>query len=141
MTVFGVAGTGGVATADQSTALQRSSFDGTLTADAPEGTTIGYSSALSADGSRVVMGAPVADGYNGAAYVYARTRNGWTKPAVLKVPGTQYQEIGFSVAISGDGCDSNHRQRITFGNQPGKHWIWGKNGSLSSGHAGVFYSK
>jgi hypothetical protein len=39
------------------------------------------------------------------------------------------------------GYDSNHRQRITFGNQPGKHWIWGKNGSLSSGHAGVFYSK
>ncbi|MET7981708.1 MULTISPECIES: hypothetical protein [unclassified Streptomyces] len=39
------------------------------------------------------------------------------------------------------GYDSNHRQRITFGNQPGKHWVWGKNGSLSSGHAGVFYSK
>ncbi|WP_329536868.1 hypothetical protein OG568_50605 (plasmid) [Streptomyces sp. NBC_01450] len=39
------------------------------------------------------------------------------------------------------GYDSNHRQRITFGNQPGKHRIWGKNGSLSSGHAGVFYSK
>ncbi|WP_217576480.1 hypothetical protein [Streptomyces sp. GbtcB7] len=39
------------------------------------------------------------------------------------------------------GYDSSHRQRITFGNQPGKHWIWGKNGSISSGKAGVFYSK
>ncbi|MCT9113899.1 hypothetical protein ACFWD7_49670 [Streptomyces mirabilis] len=39
------------------------------------------------------------------------------------------------------GYDSNHRQRITSGNQTGKHWVWGKNGSISSGKAGVFYSK
>ncbi|MEU4111781.1 hypothetical protein [Streptomyces sp. NPDC027717] len=39
------------------------------------------------------------------------------------------------------GYDSNHRQRITVGTKNGKHWIWGKNGSVSSGKAGVFYSK
>ncbi|GHD36388.1 hypothetical protein [Streptomyces galbus] len=39
------------------------------------------------------------------------------------------------------GYDSNHKQKITAGNRPGKHWVWGKNGTISSGRAGVFYSK
>jgi hypothetical protein len=39
------------------------------------------------------------------------------------------------------GYDSNHKQKITAGSKPGKHWVWGKNGSISSGKAGVFYSK
>ncbi|MEV5438780.1 hypothetical protein AB0K80_22620 [Streptomyces sp. NPDC052682] len=39
------------------------------------------------------------------------------------------------------GYDSNHKQKISAGNRPGKHWVWGKNGSISSGKAGVFYSK
>ncbi|MFH9709239.1 hypothetical protein ACH4MW_24975 [Streptomyces luteogriseus] len=39
------------------------------------------------------------------------------------------------------GYDSNHKQKITAGNKSGKHWVWGKNGSVSSGKAGVFYSK
>ncbi|MFE6520884.1 hypothetical protein [Streptomyces sp. NPDC057794] len=39
------------------------------------------------------------------------------------------------------GYDSNHKQKITAGNKSGKHWVWGKNGSISSGKAGVFYSK
>ncbi|MFD6294331.1 hypothetical protein ACFWFU_05940 [Streptomyces sp. NPDC060235] len=39
------------------------------------------------------------------------------------------------------GYDSNHKQKIKAGNKSGKHWIWGKNGSISSGKAGVFYSK
>lgn len=39
------------------------------------------------------------------------------------------------------GYDTNHKQKITAGNKPGKHWVWGKNGSISSGKAGVFYSK
>ncbi|MFE2971897.1 hypothetical protein ACFXKC_51725 [Streptomyces sp. NPDC059340] len=55
--------------------------------------------------------------------------------------------FGGAVSASGislgakTGYDSNHRQRITVGNQPGNHWIWGKNGSLISGHASVFHSK
>lgn len=75
----------------------------TLTADAGEGSTIGWASAISGDGRRAVMGAPDADGYNGAVYVYDKTGHGWTQPTVLSVPGTRYQEIGFSVAISKDG--------------------------------------
>ncbi|MFD6294716.1 hypothetical protein ACFWFU_07910 [Streptomyces sp. NPDC060235] len=39
------------------------------------------------------------------------------------------------------GYDSNHKQKLTIGSKSGKHWVWGKNGSISSGHAGVFYSK
>ncbi|WP_130330195.1 hypothetical protein [Streptomyces sp. BK022] len=48
----------------------------------------------------------------------------------------------YGVSLGGKtGYDTNHRQRITAGNKSGKHWIWGKNGSVSSGKAGVFYSK
>lgn len=39
------------------------------------------------------------------------------------------------------GYDSNHKQEITVGNKSGKHWVWGKNGSISGGKAGVFYSR
>ncbi|MER6345110.1 hypothetical protein ACWC10_05950 [Streptomyces sp. NPDC001595] len=39
------------------------------------------------------------------------------------------------------GYDTNHKQKITAGDKSGKHWVWGKNGSISSGKAGVFYSK
>ncbi|MFS0693129.1 hypothetical protein [Streptomyces nitrosporeus] len=39
------------------------------------------------------------------------------------------------------GYDSNHKQKITAGKKAGKHWVWGKNGSISGGKAGVFYSK
>lgn len=39
------------------------------------------------------------------------------------------------------GYDTNHKQKIIAGGKSGKHWIWGKNGTLSSGKAGVFYSK
>ncbi|MFF8027419.1 hypothetical protein ACFZDJ_41240 [Streptomyces sp. NPDC007896] len=54
--------------------------------------------------------------------------------------GGAVRAFGISLGAK-TGYDSSHRQRSTFGNQPGKHWIWGKNGSLSSGHAGVFYSR
>ncbi|MFE9767167.1 hypothetical protein ACFYPC_22030 [Streptomyces sp. NPDC005808] len=48
----------------------------------------------------------------------------------------------FGVALGAKtGYDTNHKQRIVAGDKPGKHWIWGKNGSVSSGKAGVFYSK
>ncbi|WP_326783519.1 hypothetical protein [Streptomyces sp. NBC_00151] len=34
------------------------------------------------------------------------------------------------------GYDTNHKQKLQAGNQPGKHWVWGKNGKISSGKAG-----
>jgi hypothetical protein len=54
--------------------------------------------------------------------------------------GSAVAAFGVSLG-SKTGYDSNHRQRITALNKPGKHWIWGKNGPVSSGKAGVFYSK
>ncbi|GAA3841103.1 hypothetical protein GCM10022403_086680 [Streptomyces coacervatus] len=100
--ILGSTGVNGIAAAEP-TALARGAFDGTLSADAPEGSTIGWSTALSADGRRAVMGAPTVNGLNGAVYVYDRTHTGWAQPTVLNVPGTRYQELGFSVAISDDG--------------------------------------
>ncbi len=51
--------------------------------------------------------------------------------------------VGFHGVSMGakTGYDTNHKQKIIAGGKSGKHWIWGKNGTLSSGKAGVFYSK
>ncbi|MEY2248452.1 hypothetical protein AB8A21_36940 [Streptomyces sp. BF23-18] len=54
--------------------------------------------------------------------------------------GGAVSAFGISLG-SKTGYDTNHRQRLQAGNQSGKHWIWGKNGKVSSGKAGVFYSK
>jgi hypothetical protein len=39
------------------------------------------------------------------------------------------------------GYDTNHKPKLQSGDQPGKHGGGGKNGRISSGKAGVFYSK
>ncbi|MCZ0987881.1 hypothetical protein [Streptomyces diastatochromogenes] len=54
--------------------------------------------------------------------------------------GNAVSAFGVSLGAK-TGYDSNHKQKIVAGDRSGKHWIWGKNGSISSGHAGVFYSK
>ncbi|MFF4542466.1 hypothetical protein [Streptomyces aureus] len=54
--------------------------------------------------------------------------------------GGAVSAFGISLG-SKTGYDTNHRQRLQAGNQSGKHWVWGKNGKVSSGKAGVFYSK
>lgn len=105
--VFGVAGTSGAADIPGGTTATASkgTFRAALTTDDPTTQTLGYSTALSADGNRAVTGAPAAGGYNGAVYVYdyAKAAKSWGNPTALTVPGLRYGELGFSVAISADG--------------------------------------
>ena len=51
----------------------------------------------------LAVGAPGANGGNGAVYVFTEPRGGWAndnQPAVLTAPGG-LQQFGFSVAVSG----------------------------------------
>lgn len=71
------------------------------------GDQLGFSVAVSRDGQWIVAGAPLEDTGttdSGAAFVYTRDANGWTRAATLK-GGRVNANSGFgdSVAISGDG--------------------------------------
>lgn len=71
------------------------------------GSALGHSAAISADGTRVVLGAPKYDGErinSGAARVYRRVGTAWVPEAVLEPsnPGLNGY-FGWSVAISADG--------------------------------------
>jgi hypothetical protein len=75
--------------------------------DGDQGDSFGESSALSADGSRAVVGADRDGDYGrwaGSAYVFTAATDGWTQQAKL-VPndGDPDEQFGSSVAISGDG--------------------------------------
>jgi hypothetical protein len=79
----------------------------------------GYSVALSADGSRLVVGAEHEDsgakginGYqhdgtakeSGAAYVFSRSGTTWSQDAYVKASNTgAFDQFGWSVSLSGDG--------------------------------------
>ncbi|MCL2730877.1 MAG: hypothetical protein FWE15_12750 [Actinomycetia bacterium] len=82
---------------------KQSGLTQTLTANAGLGATIGYSSALSADGSTAVLGAPDANYYDGAVYVFHKAGGTWKLDTELKQTDLQYAEIGFSVSVSDDG--------------------------------------
>lgn len=76
--------------------------------DAGAGDYFGFSVALSADGSRALVGAYAHDttgGANaGAAYVFSRSGTSWTNEAALLAPdGSAADQFGWSVAISTDG--------------------------------------
>lgn len=69
---------------------------------------LGYSIAISADGTRVVVGVPYstvgANDYCGAAYVYVRSGTTWTQEAkLIDVDRFNSAQMAASVAISGDG--------------------------------------
>jgi hypothetical protein len=72
-----------------------------------DGDLTGWSVAISADGSTMVVGVPDADSRQGLAYVYTRGPDGWqtaNQPAVLAASnGSADDEFGTSVAISQDG--------------------------------------
>ncbi len=68
---------------------------------------MGYSVAVSADGSTTVVGVPSADNGQGAAYVYTRGSNGWqtgNEPDILTASdGAADDQFGTSVSVSQDG--------------------------------------
>ena len=63
----------------------------------------GYSAALSADGSTALMGA-VANGDQGAAYVFVNSGGTWSQQQILTASdGAAADYFGFSAALSADG--------------------------------------
>ena len=79
------------------------------TASLPEPTpppmgSLGFSIAVSADGTRAVVGAPYTPMFTGAAWVYARAGTGWTIEATLLAAAASANDrFGTSVALSADG--------------------------------------
>lgn len=65
----------------------------------------GYSTALSADGNTLAIGAPTSSGNNGAVYVYTRSGSTWTQQgsALVGTGNTGAAFQGVSVALSSDG--------------------------------------
>ncbi len=79
--------------------------------DGVAGVELGWSVAVSSDGATVIAGAPSAllsGTYPGAAYVFARPAGGWAngteKAKLTASDGAQGDELGYSVAVSGDGA-------------------------------------
>ena len=68
---------------------------------------LGFSVAVSADGSTIVAGAPGVNSLSGGVYVFERGHGGWTTesaPALLTASdGASSDELGWSVGVSGDG--------------------------------------
>ena len=72
--------------------------------DAETGDFFGYDVALASDGSTAVVGTPHKNSDKGAVYVFTRVSKNWTQQQELTVPDSaQYDGLGESVAISGDG--------------------------------------
>ena len=64
----------------------------------------GYSVSLSRGGNTAIAGGPVDNDDAGAAWLFARSRGGWTQQAKLVGTGAiGYAEQGSSVSLSGDG--------------------------------------
>jgi hypothetical protein len=73
--------------------------------DIGAGAFFGSAVALSADGARLVVGAPFEAGAAGAAYVFTRTAAAWSPEATVKAPNARANaEFGTSVAMSADGA-------------------------------------
>ncbi|MCP4307159.1 MAG: hypothetical protein GY788_20275 [bacterium] len=77
-------------------------------ADLTPGDSFGTSVALSADGSTALVGAsgvPCPSGiFCGAAYVFVRTRQGWTQQDRFTAPAPDFaDQFGHAVALSADG--------------------------------------
>ena len=65
----------------------------------------GSSVALSADGNTALVGGPVDNDSQGAAWVWTRSGGVWTQqgPKLVGSEAQSYQDQGFAVALSGDG--------------------------------------
>ncbi|HUB70985.1 MAG TPA: hypothetical protein VL984_11235 [Acidimicrobiales bacterium] len=67
------------------------------------GAELGYSVALSGDGATALIGAYGAGSGSGAAYVYTGPGGSWSTTPAAMVSGSAGAELGYSVALSGDG--------------------------------------
>ncbi len=67
--------------------------------------TFGFATALSADGSTALIGAPSSGANVGAAYVFTRSDGTWSQQAAAMGPAVPFNNgrLGISVALTGDG--------------------------------------
>jgi hypothetical protein len=64
----------------------------------------GISVSISGDGNTAIVGSHWESDYVGATYIFVRTNSSWTERQKIQASDKQqYDEFGFSVAISGDG--------------------------------------
>ncbi|MPZ17680.1 MAG: hypothetical protein GEV06_07200 [Luteitalea sp.] len=61
-----------------------------------------FGESVAVAGDRVVVGAPYADDYQGAAYVFSLTATGWTQRKLVSLGRAPGDDFGRSVAIAGN---------------------------------------
>ncbi len=88
-------------------------------AEEPDECRFGRSVALSSDGNTALVGAPLARGHAGAAWIFTRAGSSWSLAQVLGDPDPEFKShFGAGVALSADG------QRAFVG-APGDHFYRG----------------
>jgi len=102
-------------------------FDDTSVSGAPGQ---GFSVGLSADGNTAIVGAPLENNQQGAAYLFFRSGTEWNRQAkkldVIGYPGTKWQ--GISVALNADGSSAILGASVA-DNAKGAAWVYLKNGA------------
>jgi gliding motility-associated-like protein len=90
----------------------------------------GISVGLSADGNTAIVGAPLENSQEGAAYVFVKSSSAWDrlpkKLAITDYVSTKWQ--GISVALSADGATAIVGGSVD-GNARGAAWVFQKNGA------------
>ncbi len=90
----------------------------------------GISVGLSADGNTAIVGAPLDNNQQGAAFLYFKSGTEWDRQAkkldVSSYPGTKWQ--GISVALNADGTNAIIGASVA-DNARGAAWVFIKNGS------------
>jgi hypothetical protein len=90
----------------------------------------GISVGLSADGNTAIVGAPLDNNQQGAAFLYFKSGTEWDRQAkkldVSSYPGTKWQ--GISVALNADGTSAVIGASVA-DNARGAAWVFAKNGS------------
>ncbi|SDM50281.1 gliding motility-associated C-terminal domain-containing protein [Daejeonella rubra] len=90
----------------------------------------GISVGLSADGNTAIVGAPLENSQEGAAYVFVKSSSTWDrqpkKLAITDYVSTKWQ--GISVALSADGANAIVGGSVD-GNARGAAWVFQKNGA------------
>ena len=104
---------------------------GELTGGAGSGYSwFGYSTALSANGDTALIGAPHADGYAGAGWVFTRSGSTWTQQGEPLIGSGEVGEgeLGYSAALSADGDTALLGGRVDDGFH-GAAWTFQRSGA------------
>jgi hypothetical protein len=99
----------------------------------------GYSVALSADGNTAIVGAPLDNTYDGAAWVWTRSEGVWTQqgPKLVGSGASSGSQQGTAVALSADGNTAivgGAGDQLIFNGRSydgyGAAWVWTRNGGV-----------